>query len=552
MKATRRFGSLGTWLLTSVCLVGCGGNGDSAAVGNAPEAAPTAEGWQLVWADEFDGDALDADKWNVQTGDGSAEGIPGWGNNELQVYGPDNIAVRNGNLVISARLDAAGGGGYTSGRINTDGKFASRYGRIEASIRVPAGQGLWSAFWLLPTNSPYGGWAASGEIDIMEVFTRQPEPFTQGAAHYGMVWPLNVFVAQHYSGIDPADGFHTYALEWEESELRWFVDGVHFYTVPNSAYWTYYRDPATNAHRSGGDSAPFDQPFHLLLNLAVGGNLPGAPVPEALPGEMLVDYVRVYRCAADPTTGRGCAGIVDAVDPNVVPAAADDVFRVEYTLFDDMLGPLVLGEDETLALNFGIYDDGALVLSQVRDGERGMVVDVTTSGGGSFSIHAADGSRLRFFGMGSVTNTVPLGGELQFDLRVFGTETDADGSLRIRLHSGLDAAGFVELALRELPADEWTTVTVQVTDIIRAAGSAGGALDMERIVGLFALEPTGSAHIRLDNIVIVCGHSQENGCGIVASPAPESAAAKPQRAVPEGVTSMQRGNAEAPAPPPSR
>lgn len=510
MKAMGRFSVLGMSLLTCAWLVGCGGNGGSATGGDPPQGAPAPEGWQLVWADEFDGDALDANNWNIQTGDGSAEGIPGWGNNELQTYQPDNIAVRNGNLVISARFED---GRYTSGRINSDGKFASRYGRIEGNIRVPAGRGLWSAFWLLPTDSPYGGWPASGEIDIMEVFRREPQPFTQGVAHYGMIWPLNVYAAKHYSGIDPADGFHVYALEWDDSELRWFVDGVHFHTVPSSAYWNYFRDPATNAHRSGGDSAPFDQPFHLLLNLAVGGDLPGDPLPEAFPGEMLVDYVRVYRCAADADTGRGCEGSIDPLDPSVVPVAADDVFRAEYTLFDDVLGPLVLNDEETIALTFSVYDYGALVLSEVGAGERGMVVDVATSGGGGFSIRAADGGQLRFFGVGSAADTASFGGELQFEVFVFAADTDTDRGLRIQLDSG--AGGFVELALRELPTEEWTTVTVQVSDIVRSAGGSGGtALDMDRIGSLFALQPTGAAHLRLDNIRIICGHPHESGCGV--------------------------------------
>ena len=528
MKAMERFGAPAAWLLTCAWLVGCGGSGDSTAGDGVPEAAPAPKGWELVWADEFDGDALDASKWNVQTGDGSAYGIPGWGNNELQIYQPDNIAVRDGQLAISARFEAADGGRYTSGRINSDGKFASRYGRIEASIRVPAGQGLWSAFWMLPTDSPYGGWAASGEIDIMEVFQRQPQPFTQGVAHYGMAWPLNVYAAKHYSGIDPADGFHVYALEWEEGELRWFVDGVHFHTVPRSAYWTYYRDPATNAHRSSGDSAPFDQPFHLLLNLAVGGDLPGDPLPEALPGEMLVDYVRVYRCAADASTGRGCQGSIDPVDSNIVPAPADDVFRAEYTLFDDALGPLALDDEETVALNFGVYDNGALVLSEVQDDERGTVVDIATSGGGSFSIHAADRRRLRFFGMGSAADAASFGGELQFEVLVVAAEPD--GSLRVRLDSGASAVGFVEVALDELPAEQWSMVTVQISDIVRSSGGLdGAAVDLDQVLGLFALEPIAAAHIRLDDIGVVCGHPQANGCGIAPAATSTEASTQPSR-----------------------
>ena len=288
--------------------------------------------WELVWADEFEGDRLDAAKWNVQVGDGSREGIPGWGNNELQSYQPGNVAVRDGHLIVTARAEAAGDHQYTSARINTDGKFAVRYGRVEGRIRTPVGQGLWAAFWMLPTNSPYGAWPASGEIDIMEAFTRRPSPFIQGVVHYGMAWPRNAYSAKRYEGVDPADAFHVYALEWDAEQLRWFVDDVHFHTVPNTTYWNCYKDDA-NAYRRGPESAPFDQPFHLLLNLAVGGDLPGDPVASAFPGEMRVGYVRVRRCALDSETGLGCAGLAAPLNPAVQPTAAESGREAECGLY---------------------------------------------------------------------------------------------------------------------------------------------------------------------------------------------------------------------------
>ena len=288
--------------------------------------------WELVWADEFEGDRLDATKWNVQVGDGSREGIPGWGNNELQSYETANVAVRDGHLIVTARAEAARDHQYTSARINTHGKFAVRYGRVEGRIRTPAGQGLWAAFWMLPSDSPYGAWPASGEIDIMEAFTRRPAPFIQGVVHYGMAWPRNAYSAKRYEGVDPADAFHVYALEWDAEQLRWFVDDVHFHTVPNTTYWNCYKDDA-NAYRHGPESAPFDQPFHLLLNLAVGGDLPGDPVASAFPGELRVDYVRVHRCAPDSETGLGCAGLAAPLNPAVQPTAAESGREAECGLY---------------------------------------------------------------------------------------------------------------------------------------------------------------------------------------------------------------------------
>ena len=503
-------------VLMAALLAACGGGGDSGATPppDQPQSAPPPAGWELLWADEFDGDTLDPAKWNIQTGDGTAEGIPGWGNNELQTYRPGNVAVAGGNLVITARAESADGRSYTSGRINTRGKFELRYGRVEASIRTPAGQGMWSAFWLLPTNSPYGGWSASGEIDIMEVFSRQPAPFTQGAAHYGMIWPLNVYATKHYAGVDPSDGYHVHALEWDEQMLRWFVDGVHFHTVPNTTYWNYYKNPATNAHQHGPESAPFDQPFHLLLNLAVGGNLPGDPVPTALPAELLVDYVRVYRCSVDAETGLGCAGSADAVDPAVQPTAPDRVYQATYDLYRDAAGPLELS-DAAVPLVIKIDDmGGAPAFQEVAENGRGKVVDLGTSGPGRFAIRSADGSRLRFFGMGSTEEPIVLAGEIQFDLAIVGADTDAAGRLLVKLDSGPGAGGAVDLAVASLPTDEWRTVTVQVSDIVHNASDTERPLDLARVRSLFVLEPTAAIRARIDNVRIRCAHSKPAGCGI--------------------------------------
>lgn len=501
--------------------------------GAAPAAsAQPLDGWELAWADEFDGDALDAAKWNVQIGDGSALGIPGWGNNELQTYQAGNAAVRGGHLVLTALAEAAGGYQYTSARINTDGKFAVRYGRIEGRIRTPAGEGLWPAFWMLPSRSPYGPWPASGEIDIMEAFVRRPSPFVQGVAHYGMAWPLNVYAAKRYDGVDPADGFHVYALEWDAQQLRWFVDGAHFHTVPNTTYWNYYRDAASGAYRPGPASAPFDQPFHLLLNLAVGGDLPGDPVAAAFPGELRVDYVRVYRCAVDAETGVGCAGLAAPLNPAVRPTAAEGVYQAEYELYGDAVGPLVLTDaaptanPETAAsgetgsrqtkvpLRIHVDDaGGALAFAEVQDaGGRGRVMDLATTGGGGIAIGAADASRFRLVGMGPVTGA-SLAGELQFDLLLFAEGTDPASVLQVELDSGAAEAGRVALPVAGLPRNEWTTVTVQIGDLVRNA-EAARAPNLGRVRNLFALEPVGAVHLRLDAVRIRCGHKHRHGCGI--------------------------------------
>ena len=239
----------------------------------------------LAWADEFNAGQLDPEVWFFETGDGSQYGIPGWGNNELQYYLPRNASLENGLLIIEARSESSNGFNYTSARINTRDRFAFRYGRIEARLRLPGGQGLWPAFWLLPQDDQYGTWAASGEIDIMEAVNLGGAGGNQvhGTIHYGGAWPDNMFSSESY--LVPADAtaeFHTYVMEWDATEIRWYVDDV-LYAMRNSWYST-----------GGAFPAPFDQPFYILLNVAVGGNQGGGTI-TGLPYEMLVDYVRVYK-----------------------------------------------------------------------------------------------------------------------------------------------------------------------------------------------------------------------------------------------------------------
>ncbi len=502
-------------------LLGCSsGNNDPAEGGNLPSNLITPKGWELVWSDEFDGTSLDSSKWNIQTGDGSAEGIPGWGNQELQDYQVSNVSVNGGSLIITARNEMVDGDAeYTSGRINTAGKFDFRYGRVEANIHAPKGQGLWSAFWMLPTDSAYGTWAAGGEIDIMEIFSHDPMSFTQAALHYGMAWPLNTYTYKRYEGIDPTDGFHVHALEWDADEIRWFVDGVHFHTVSKFTYWNYYRNLETNAHESGSESAPFDRAFHLLLNLAIGGTLPGAPVASSFPAELRVDYVRVYKCNIDETTGIGCAGFIDYTSSSVASPFSESVFTASYDLYTNAVGPLAFPNSEDLIpLNIGVYDaGGAFALTEINGGdERGMVLEIETTGGGNFNVYPADQNRLALFGMGSASDPANYAGELMFDLYVSSTGTDLDSTIQIKMDSGFPDLGYVELQIADLPLDEWTTLTVQISDIAHKAGQfGGGPVDLGQILSLFVLEPLGTARLRVDNIRLICGHVEQNGCGII-------------------------------------
>jgi beta-glucanase (GH16 family) len=258
-----------------------------------------AQAYQLVWSDEFNGTALDLTKWEPQIGTGCPS-LCGWGNNELEYYRAENATVAGGLLTITAKAESFGGKSYTSARLRTKLRGDWTYGRIEMRAKMPTGRGLWPALWMLPTDEVYGAWAASGEIDILEYLGHQTNRVL-GTLHYGGAWPNNTYTTNSYqlpTG-NFADSFHDFALEWEPCAMRWYVDGVLYATQSN---WT--SSPA-------GFPAPFDQRFHLLLNLAVGGNLPGNPdATTVFPQRYIVDHVRVYQ---RPSLS-SCVQVFDGMD----------------------------------------------------------------------------------------------------------------------------------------------------------------------------------------------------------------------------------------------
>jgi len=256
--------------------------------GPAPTPAPSGP-WQLSWSDDFSTDgAPDPGKWVHDLG-GS-----GWGNNELETYTdrPDNAIVRGGSLVITARKETYRGRDgserpYTSARLKTLGTFSQTYGKFEARMKIPRGQGVWPAFWMLGDNITSAGWPACGEIDIMENIGKEPNT-VHGTMH-GPGYSGAQAIGGPYSSAAPfADGFHVFTVEWEPGVLRWYVDGTLYQTrtpadLPAGTHWVY------------------DAPAFILLNLAVGGDWPGDPdATTTFPQELVVDYVRVYKRANQP------------------------------------------------------------------------------------------------------------------------------------------------------------------------------------------------------------------------------------------------------------
>jgi beta-glucanase (GH16 family) len=285
-------------LLTVVCTAGS----HAAAQSNPPQTPQTVPAlWKLVWSDEFNGpngSAVDGSKWISETGGG------GWGNNELEYYTSrlDNASQQDGNLVIKVLSEKYTGAdgvsrNYTSARLKTLGKFSQTYGRFEARIKIPRGQGIWPAFWMLGNDidkpaSDKSGWPTCGEIDIMENIGKEPT-LVHGTIHGpGYSGEHGIGAPFELPGGGPFfDDFHIYAVEWEPNTIRFYVDD-HLYAtrtpadLPKGAKWVY------------------DHPFFLLLNVAVGGGWPGNPdATSTFPQTMLVDYVRVYERAGSAPAG---------------------------------------------------------------------------------------------------------------------------------------------------------------------------------------------------------------------------------------------------------
>nr|WP_082126371.1 glycoside hydrolase family 16 protein [Aurantiacibacter marinus] len=332
-----------------LALTGCAGDGNSVAIPiiglpgptqsptpsstAAPTAAPTAAdtggSWELVWADEFDAPSIDPTRWNL------VADCWGGGNREQQCYTvrAENVSVANGVLMLTAREESFTGDAwtahmkpsqanpdeqrtqpFTSGKITTKRLASWQYGRSEMRARLPHGQGTWPAFWMLPENDDFGGWPLSGEIDIFEAVNHgvecancEPggEQSVLGTLHYGNRFPGNVHRSREIAYPGVLDGeFHTYGVIWEEGRFTWLVDHEPFGTIAAPEWFT---------AASNETNAPFNRPFHLILNFAVGGNWPesaglGGISTNGFPKIMEVDWVRVWQCDADAASGLGCTG----------------------------------------------------------------------------------------------------------------------------------------------------------------------------------------------------------------------------------------------------
>lgn len=230
---------------------------------------------QLVWSDDFSGTQLNMNYWTYELGNGCSVGVCGWGNNELESYtsDPANIFVANGTVTIKALNNA---GSYTSARIKTQGKVNVQYGRIDVRAKLPSGQGIWPAIWMLGEKITSVNWPACGEIDIMELVGHEPQK-VHGTVHYSNEGYKSSTGSTSLSSGDFSDQFHVFTIMWEKNKITWYVDNQSFKTFETNV-------------------TTFNNPFFFILNVAVGGNWPGPPDANTVfPQEMVVDYVRVFR-----------------------------------------------------------------------------------------------------------------------------------------------------------------------------------------------------------------------------------------------------------------
>lgn len=457
-------------------------------------------GYCLIWQDEFAGTALDTSKWNAEVN------CWGGGNDEAQCYvdRPENLWVDGDFLHLKAiredttgpsvvdddpnysRDDTSGTGTYSSARIRSKNLGDWRYGRFEIRAKLPSGQGTWPAVWMLPTDNVYGGWASSGEIDIMEAVNLKVdgERRLYGTLHFGDNWPNNVHSGDSYllpNAANLADDFHEYAVEWEEGEIRWYVNGDHFATQTQDGWYT-MADPDDSA-------APFNQRFHLLLNLAVGGAWAGAVndtgIDEsAFPQEMIVDYVRVYECTHDPETGRGCASRSDdvAVNPGVAPPAPVDIAGDTVTIFD--------GATTNVAFDWGVYTESGEIGNQiVSAGEPyGEVAELTF----------ATDTGIGFFQSG-VTSNLSEFSRITFDLQVVEDPRTVTAPLLLRADCGYPcSSGDVDLGYPGL--NVWTHYEIPMRELADA-GLVIDAVDTPFVISTAVGNQSG-LKLMLDNLVI--------------------------------------------------
>tara|TARA_B110000881_G_scaffold221355_1_gene250349 strand:- start:4123 stop:6834 length:2712 start_codon:yes stop_codon:yes gene_type:complete len=503
-------------LVTASALIGCGDAETETNPSIIDPSQPVSD-WQLTWSDEFDGEEIKSNNWSHEIN------CNGGGNNEKQCYteNPENSFVSDGTLKLVA-LPAVEGAEqpYTSARIISKNKADFTYGRFEIKARMPFGQGSFPAFWMLPTDETYGGWPKSGEIDILETVNLKTtnddglvENNIYGTLHYGKEWPDNVHSGKSYrlpDAVNPADDFHVYAIEWQEGEIRWYVDNYLYATqrqsevrynskdeaagLAHKGWFAEYYDAVTGELTTHWDKAPFDQQFFMILNNAVGGdwaentnNLGVDPTAFENGQTFEIDYIRVYECMKNTDTGKGCetirAGYNNPEDAFVegkapTPPPPTSGIPQNLTIFSGSINP-----------NWPAWDCcGGSTPSLVEDDVVGSVMEFTVGAeptvNGFISrpdnITAPEGEAAPFDASPIVET-----GSLSFDMKIVTAPNDATAAWMVKVESDFsDSAAEVLLADNTagvLPTvGEWQSYSFSVQSLADA-GLDVSAIDVVMI-----------------------------------------------------------------------
>ncbi|WP_441295208.1 family 16 glycosylhydrolase [Paraglaciecola algarum] len=453
--------------MSTLTFLGCGGQAETKTSTEHIKPTQPVSDWNLVWSDEFDSSAIDDKKWTHEVN------CDGGGNNEKQCYtdSSDNSYIADGKLqIVALPAEAGANKPYTSARMITQYKADFKYGRIEINAKLPSGQGSWPAFWMMPTDSVYGGWPKSGEIDILEAVNLKTvdnegniESRVHGTLHYGKEWPNNVNSGGSYilpDNLNPADDFHTYAIEWQEGEIRWYVDNYLYATQRQSQVrynskdqavglahrgWFHENfDPITGELTTYWDKGPFDQEFFLIMNFAVGGDWPENVNNLGVDAEAFgngnafeIDYVRVYECVHNPDTGKGCEtvrGGYDSLDDALVegkapiPSPPSSGIAQDLTIFSGALNP-----------NWPAWDCcGGSTPTLMDDAEKGSVMEFYV--GASPTVNGFI-SRSEFIddpaGAPKPFDASPLvdSGTLSFDMKIVSLPNDTSASWSLKVES---------------------------------------------------------------------------------------------------------------------
>ena len=547
MKISRTRGLNILASISAAFLVGCGSGGSDSDVATLTDTSsfqpqqPVSD-WQLVWSDEFDGSSINSRKWTLESNCDDDT------NTEKQCFteNAENAFIENGVLNIVAKPAAEDAAkDYTSARLNTQNKGDFKYGRFEVRAQMPTGQGSWPEISMMPTHSVYGAWPNSGEIEIVEMDTiNVPANHIHGTLHYdnGDVSSSGKAYAMS-DGATPADGFHTYAVEWNEGEIRWYVDDYLYATqrksdvVTNSkgesvglrhqGWFAEYYSSATGELETTYSNAPFDQEFFLAIDLAVGSWADEAEAASTYVDALAngqtfkIDYVRVYECSMNPETGNGCETVRAGYDMS----EADHSTGALVTGLAPIPSPPAVATIENLTIFAGTTNDNWAAWDccggttpgadddedgnpdgLVADPDRGDVYQFTIGEAATVVGFSSRADQLSDDATPSPFDASPMAdsGSLSFDLKVVTPPNDAASTWMMKIESA-GAATFAELPLSGSQegvaptSGEWQTFTYGLTDL-QTAGLDLSAID---VLLIFPAWGTGNGAVyQVDNIEI--------------------------------------------------